>query len=48
MQALDQCLEAVVGWMRANKVNHGKTEVLWVSDSQAQEVGKLLSPDGKE
>lgn len=47
-KALDWCLDAVVGWMRANKlnVNPGKTKALWVSGSQVWEVSKLPAPYG--
>ena len=39
---LDQCLEAVMGWMRANKLklNPDKMEALWIGGSQVQELDK--------
>ena len=36
VQVLEQCLKAVMGWMKANKLkmNYDKTEVLWFGGSQ--------------
>ena len=48
VQDLDQCLDSVMGWMRANKLklNPGKTEALWVRGSRVRETGSLPVLDG--
>uniref|UniRef100_A0A803SWN1 Reverse transcriptase domain-containing protein n=1 Tax=Anolis carolinensis TaxID=28377 RepID=A0A803SWN1_ANOCA len=45
---LDQCLAAVMGWMRANKLklNRDKTEVLQVSRATDRGIGRLPVLDG--
>ena len=47
VQVLDQCVDSVMVWMRANKLklNPGKMEALWVSGFQVQEIGSLLVLD---
>lgn len=47
MQAMDQCVDSVVGRMKANKLSlkPGKTEVLWVRGSKVRIIGQLPALD---
>lgn len=40
-QVLEQCVEALMGWMRDSKwkLNHGEIELLWIGGSWDQEIG---------